>query len=113
MIGTGGNNIVKTRSKLKMLLVSSPRGLHLYRNKGSIIDLNTAFFHGRFEPEIARFVAFQDRGEQLDHGQPVDGRSLVIPGAVTRDAHIDVAAKIFRRRAVFRAILWMVAVKTV
>ena len=113
VIRSSGHNIVKICAKSERLLVSGAGRLHLYRSKGSILDLNAAFFHRCFEPEIARFVAFQDRGEQLDHGLAVDRRSLVMPGAVARDAHIDVAAEIFRLRSVFRAILWMVAVKTV
>lgn len=111
--GPRDHDIVNCGSKFEQLLVSFTGRLHLYSDKRSIIDLNAASLDRRFQPEIALFVASQNRGEELDHGRPADKRAFVMPGTITFNPHVDISAKILRLRPVFGGILWKVAVKTV
>src|SRR3546814_18758249 len=56
-------------------------------------DLDANFFH-RSDQEVIIAVAADDGGEQLDHRLSPDRRAQVIPGAITGDAHVDIAAEV-------------------
>ena len=93
MVGIRRHIFVKICAETYLLVPSGAGRRDINRQKGSVIDLDTAFFDGRFQPEIPGFVPFQDRGEKFNHRRPVYGRTAIMPNSVSRDPHIDIAAE--------------------
>src|SRR6218665_990298 len=63
------------------------------RHEWRIVDGDADLFH-RGNQEIGIAVATNDGGEQPHHGFAANGRAQVVPGAITGDAHVDIAAEI-------------------
>ena len=69
-----------------------PFGFHLDRRERRIVDRDADLLDRR-DQEILVALALEHRGEQLHQRRPSDRRLHVEPGAVGRDAHVEIAAE--------------------
>lgn len=113
MFGICYHNFVKVCAETYPLVSPGTGRRHIYRRKRRVFDLDTAFFDGRFQPEITRLVTFQDGGEKFDHRQPVNWRAPIMPNSVPRDPHIDIAVELRIAGGAGDGILWMSTLKSV
>jgi len=60
--------------------------------KGASVDGDPTALRRRYQPIGPGLIASQHRAEQADEGQAPDRRATIEPGAVTRDAYIEMAA---------------------
>ena len=93
MVGTCRHIFVKICAETYLLVPSGAGRRDINRQKGGVIDLDTALFNGCFQPKIPSFVPFQDRSKKFHHWRPVYGRTAIMPSSVSRDAHIDIATE--------------------
>lgn len=92
MTNTGNHCVPAVELECDLALGAEALRLHLDSPEGRSFDIDFKLFDRchqdvrsvRFSPEYGR--------EQPHHGRPVDGRPLVIPGAVAGDSHLAVAA---------------------
>ncbi len=77
--------------KPEHLSFALPFRLEILRDEWCVIDLDAHLFHWCYK-HISFTILAQDRREQLHQFKTANGRSEVVPGAVARDAHIEVAA---------------------
>jgi len=62
------------------------------RNERRIFDLDTDLLY-RCHQEVVVAVAANHRGKQTHHCRPPDRRTLIVPGPVARDAHVQIATE--------------------
>jgi len=62
------------------------------RNERRVFDLDTDLLYRRHQ-EIVLTVATNHRGKQTHHCRPPNRRTLIVPGPVARDTHVQVATE--------------------
>jgi hypothetical protein len=92
MIGSDDDRIAAVQFQRDLPVTSFTRGLHLDRSKGSAFNFNVELFDRGDEDVAAVRLPPQYGREQAHHRRAGDGRTLMIPGAVSGDPHLTVAA---------------------
>ncbi len=92
VIGAGGDALVGIGAKAEGLGGAVAGPVEFDGEKGGVFDVDEAAFGGGFEEEAAVFIAFEDGGEQADHGFTGDRGAAVEPGAVAFDDEGQIAA---------------------
>ena len=92
VVGTKHCKVVGAGRKRQVLRDAAAIGVEVDGQKRGVVDNDSDFLDRGYE-EIGIALALKDRGEEFHQGRPTDRRAEVVPGAVPRDADVDVAAK--------------------
>src|SRR5512144_12029 len=84
--------VVDVGAELKNLSGIASDGFHFDSKKGRILNNDPDLFDRRHQKMLVAFP-LEHRCKQFDQSRPPDRRFLVKPGAVSRDPHVDIAAK--------------------
>jgi hypothetical protein len=91
IVRTGDRFVADIRGESKLLHLSVTANVQEHGDKGCIVDADAHLFARRDEMKAVRILA-QDRGKQAHEFAPGKRRALMVPGAVARNANVDVAA---------------------
>lgn len=92
VFGSGGDALVGVGAEAQGLGFAMAGPVEFYGDEGGVLDVDKAAFGGGFQQVFAVFIAFEDGGEQADHGFAGDRRTAIQPGAVAFNQEGQVAA---------------------
>src|SRR5262245_63938123 len=92
MIASARHPVVDVGAEMQHPAAISLLGLKLDREERRVLDDDAALLDWRDQKVFVPFP-LEDRGEELHQRRPPDRGLEIEPGAVRRDAHIEVAAK--------------------
>jgi hypothetical protein len=92
MVAISGHTIVNIGAENELLLATLPGDGHLDRDERCVVDSDPTALGRRYQPIGSLCIAPEHGAEQADERQAGDWRAAIEPGAVTRNAYVEMAA---------------------